>query len=257
VNCGKEHAANYGGCKRMKLEKKVEEIRAHRDITYREALKITKEMDKENDENNNEIQTTQQQRPANTIIARTQQNRQTFNLENEHFPGLPIRTNPFDYNPRTKQRPQRILGKPPSQASTEITRPDMQDAGTQTKADSSTQTQETQQPSAPRQPENEISGEPFLAFILELLVTTSQSIDLGQKCQITTNTYRKHFGKIVDPAKLKQMVIHKDNSHSNKQPVASVNSVTPQARSGTKGTTTNHLLDLLPTGVSTSRNVSK
>jgi hypothetical protein len=42
ANCGQNHAASYGGCKRMKLEKKVEQTRAHQGVTYREALTIMK-----------------------------------------------------------------------------------------------------------------------------------------------------------------------------------------------------------------------
>lgn len=43
VNCGENHAANYGGCEKMKEAKKIEKIRAENRLSYSSAVKFNKE----------------------------------------------------------------------------------------------------------------------------------------------------------------------------------------------------------------------
>ena len=42
ANCGEKHAANYGGCKSMKLAKTVEQVRSSQRMSYRDALNAIK-----------------------------------------------------------------------------------------------------------------------------------------------------------------------------------------------------------------------
>jgi hypothetical protein len=95
--------------------------------------------------------------------------------------------------------------------------PLMKDATCQTSKEISTQTV-----SAPQQSPDEfvIPNEPFLAFLIETLVTTEQACDLGQKCVMATTAYRKHLGKAIDPNRLKQLMMNNDKQPSitNKSP---------------------------------------
>jgi hypothetical protein len=102
INCGLNHAASYGGCRRMKMEKQVERTKAHQGVTYSEALKITKTKERTErlvDKNNNELVVTPPQRQRQTprrIFINQERQQMEFNLRDNavHFPQLHMQPKP-------------------------------------------------------------------------------------------------------------------------------------------------------------------
>ena len=241
INCGLNHAASYGGCLRMKREKQVERTKAHQGVTYSEALRIMKNQDKETlvDGNNNDIAVApalakmQRQTPKRILInqERNQQQRDFNLIDNAaNFPQLQKQPTPGTSG-RTRRKAPKRSNSQSSQDSiiqeiaptTRTLPPPMKDAACQTSKEISTQTSYAQQP----QEDLVTANEPFLAFLIETLVTTTQATDLGQKCAMATTAYRKHLGKVIDPNRLKQLMMNNDKTKQS----STTNSLSKQAPS--------------------------
>ena len=67
VNCGENHTANYGGCAKMKIEKKAQHVRAFKNISYRDAVKTVRD-EQENRTINSSIQTNKENNAENRAL---------------------------------------------------------------------------------------------------------------------------------------------------------------------------------------------
>lgn len=204
INCGNNHAANYGGCPRMKQAAQVERVRAINKITYSEAIKQVRSREISNQ--------------AESTAGTSYQNGSGDSISPEGDANFGRARNVQIISHSVMNRDVGCQTMP-TDCST-----------TQTQALDSGSGEDQIQPTGQHvHPVSFVPDARFCATLIEMANLMTHSQDHRFRCVLTSNLIKKHYGTCVDADKIAaEMSLEEVLSHSKRRlSDASVMSDTP------------------------------
>jgi hypothetical protein len=181
VNCGANHAANYGGCPRMKQEAQVERVKVQCKITYSEAIKQVRLGE-----------TAQQHKVVDTSAG-------AGSASSQSAPGEQLNQGAVPNNRLWSSHTAPSAWTPPVKSSVDVACQTMPSACSATQTPVNVASVEVQSQS---QSQTFIPDMRFCATLIEMASLMTHSQDHNFRCVLASNLIKKHYGASVDAEKL-------------------------------------------------------
>ena len=197
-NCGGNHTASYGGCSKMKIEKKIQQVKAYQGLSYRDAVKAVKTtiLSTEADRNNSD----EEIRSYRDAV--TTHSNNIPSISSEHHAETQIES---------------IINAPKLTSSK--TKPQMKDMAVQTTENKSTNAPDNIMPQV-------LSSHEKLAHcFIELFVTMVKNDSVAKKCVLMSKMFSDHLGINISKDHILASVKASGSSKQTQSPIINSRSI--------------------------------